>query len=505
MNKATSMFSEFEPSSKNDWLEKVRKATSDEELKSLFKDSPDGFKLGPYYDFEDLSQIDFKDSLPGSYPFVNGFSRSGFPALRAAIRMDKFMKTGQLIQEAVKFGADEIFLSGDYFGSDNELNQLLNSLDIRKTSLHADFGESNAAFAFILADEISRRGLDPKEIKGSIYVDFLGDLASRGNYDYSADESLKLLVSMLQMGREQLPSVKLLNISGSRFHEAGATAGMELGFLFAQLTEYFNLLTDKGFTPEELAKTVQIQVSVSAEDYFGSIAKLRALRILWANWAEAFEIPEDIKPQICAVSSLRNKTAFDEYSNLLRLTAEGMAAFAGGCDSLCLWPHDDSFRMPGENSLQLAGNIHHLLRYESKMQEVTDVAAGSYYIETLTDKLTDAAWVWFTECEKKGGFTASLQAKYIQGVIEIQANKEQAQFNEGKKVLIGANKYPQKQEKMMEIIQKNPSRTELKDELSILPIRARRLAENLENAKLKAETDLIRKEAEAEAGDDNEE
>lgn len=489
------MFSEFEPSDKNDWLEKVRKAASEEELKALFRESADGFTLSAYYDQTDLERIDFKDSLPGHYPFVNGFADVKYPKLRAAIRVEKFMKAAQMMQEVVRSGAEELFVTGEHFGNDNELQQLLDAVNPTETALHVDFGESNTAFTFILFDELLQRGYDPMAVKGSIGHDYLGDLAFKGNFDHSAGESLTILKSLLEFGETSLPGMRMLQVNGARYHEAGATPGMELGFLFSQLTEYFNLLTDKGFTPQQLVKQVQLHVAVTAEDYFMSIAKLRALRVLWANWAEAFGV-EGGFPEVHAVSALRNKTSFDEYNNLLRLTAEGMAAFVGGCDAITLWPHDESFRLPNSFSLRIAGNIHHLLRYECKLQQTADAAAGSYYIESLTDKLVDAAWTWFTECEKKGGFMESLKAKYIQGVIEQQANRDQDRFTEGKKILIGANKYPNRDERLSPKTEKSPVRPDFKDELSVMPLRTKRLAEKLENAKLKQETDGLRNEME---------
>lgn len=497
MSKEQPMFTEFGPSEKNDWLDKVRKAASEEELKALFSESADGFTLGAYYDHTDLDRIDFKDALPGSYPFVNGFTEARYPKLRAAVRVEKFMKAAQMMREAVRAGAEELFVTGDHFGNDNELQQLLDAVNPVETALHMDFGESNTAFTFIFFDELLQRGYDPATVKGSIGHDYLGDLAFKGNFDHSAGESLNILKSLLEFGEASLPGMRMLHVNGARYHEAGATPGMELGFLFAQLTEYFNLLTDKGFTAAQLVPQVQLHVAVSADDYFMSIAKLRALRVLWANWAEAFGIEEAVFPQVHVVSALRNKTSFDEYNNLLRLTAEGMAAFIGGCDALTLWGHDESFRLPNSFSMRIAGNIHHLLRYESKLNQTADAAAGSYYIETLTDKLTDAAWTWFTECEKKGGFMAALQAKYIQGVMEQQANREQDRFNEGKKVLVGANKYPDKAERLSSKTEKVPQRPDFKDELNVMPLRAKRLAEKLENAKLKMETDGLRTEMEA--------
>lgn len=496
MSNTAPMFPEFEPSEKNDWLEKVRKATTEEELKSLFSESTDGFTLGAYYDHTDLDRLDFKDSLPGHYPFVNGFTDTKYPKFRAAIRTEKFMKAAQMMREAVDSGAEELFVTGDHFGNDNELKLLLDAVNPTEVALHLDFGESNTAFTFIFFDELLQRGYDPAAVKGSIGHDYLGDLAFKGNYDHSAGESLNILKSLLEFGESSLPGMRMLQVNGARYHEAGATPGMELGFLFSQLTEYFDRLTEKGFTPEQLVKQTQLHVALTADDYFMSIAKLRALRVLWANWAEAYGIG-DVFPQVHAVSSLRNKTSFDEYNNLLRLTTEGMAGFIGGCDALTLRAHDDSFRLPNSFSLRMAGNIHHLLRFESKLDQAVDAAAGSYYIESLTDKLVDAAWTWFTECEKKGGFTEALHAKYIQGVIEQQANREQAGFNEGKKVLIGANKYPDKGERLSPKTEKSPQRPDMKDELSVMPLRDKRLAEKLENAKLKMETDSLRNEMEA--------
>lgn len=495
MGNSTAMFSEFEPSDKNDWLEKVRKSASEDELKALFSESADGFKLSAYYDFSDLQHLDFKDALPGNYPYINGFEKDKHPTLRAAIHIDKFMKASQMMQEAVNAGAEELFITSDHFGNDNELALLLDNFDPTKTAIHVDFGESNAAFAFILADEMAQRGFNPEQIRGSIANDFLGDLAFKGNYDYSAGESLNILKSLLEFGESGLPNVRMLQVNGAKYHEAGATPGMELGFMFAQLTEYFHQLTDKGFTAQQLAKQLQLHVAVSADDYFMSIAKLRALRVLWANWAEAYGI-ENIFPQVHAITSLRNKTAFDEYSNLLRLTTEGMAAFIGGCDAITLWPHDHTFRLPNSFSLRIAGNIHHLLKYECKLEQATDAAAGSYYLENLTDKLVDAAWTWFTECEKKGGFVASLQAKYIQGVIEQQSNKEQAHFTDGKRVLVGVNKYPDKNENLSGKVQKVTPRPDFKDDLSVMPLRTKRLSENLENAKLKMESNSLSQEME---------
>ncbi|MCG9912072.1 MAG: methylmalonyl-CoA mutase family protein [Flavobacteriales bacterium] len=494
-------FSEFESVDKQSWLNKIKKAASEEELKALFTEKPDGFTLSAYYDYSDLEHLDFKESVPGHFPYVNGFSVSSFPKLRSRIGIEKFMKAAGLIKEATAHGVNEIALVSDHFGNDNELAHLLSAVDFNKVSLHVDFGESNAAFAFVLADELNQRNIAADSVKGSIGNDFLGELAFKGNYNHSLNESVSILKSLIEFGKESLPKMKMVHVDGSAFHEAGATAGMELGFVLAKLTEYAHILSDKGVSVADLVNTLEITLSVNAEDYFTSIAKLRAFRVLWATWAESFELG-DVFPHIHVITAQRNKTSFDEYNNLLRLTAEGMAALAGGCDSLTIQAHDGTFKNSRSGSLRLASNVYHLLKHESKMTQVTDPAAGSYYIENLTDKLIDSAWKWFTECERKGGYIESLNQKFIQGVIEEQSTRDRKLFTESKKVLVGVNKFPYKDDRLSGKTELAPIPVVLNEELKVMPIKKWRLAEKLEDAKIKSETENMRNEMESTAKDD---
>jgi methylmalonyl-CoA mutase len=405
------------------------------------------------------------------------------------------MLAGQLSTEASENGADELFWNGDHFGNENESEHLFRSVNWEKTAVHAHFGESGTAFAYILADELEKRGISTQTIQGGICRDFLGHLTFSGGYDYSAAESLNVLEALLNLGKETLPGFSFLHVRGHMLHNAGATPGMELGFLFAQLTEYFDLLTDKGFSPDFLTRKLEVSLAVSADDYFASIAKLRAFRVLWATWAEQFNISESLKPAVHVVSSRRNKTAFDEYNNLLRLSAEGMAAYIGGCDSLMLIPHDDTFRKGNSFASRTAINLHHLIRLESKIGEVTDPAAGSYYLESLTEKMLDTAWIHFQECEKLGGYTAALHKKHVQGVVERAASAEQIQFNESKKIVVGANKFPAKEEQLSAKAEKGPITAEMADRQLVMPLKEKRLAEGLEAAKLRAEKEHVLRES----------
>jgi methylmalonyl-CoA mutase len=488
-------FSAFEPTDKQAWLDAVKASAGEEDIKKLVHESADGYRLSAYYDFSDLERIEFKDSLPGYFPFVNGFATGKTPKIRAFVPVEKFMLAGQLSVEAAENGAEEVFWTGDHFGNENESEHLFNSVNWEKTAVHAHFGESGTAFAYILADELEKRGMSTKTLQGGICRDFLGHLTFSGGYDYSASESLNVLVALLHLGKETLPNFSFLHVRGHLLHNAGATPGMELGFVFAQLTEYYDLLTDKGFSPDFLTQKLEVSLAVSADDYFASIAKLRAFRVLWSTWAEQFNISEALTPSVHVVSSRRNKTAFDEYNNLLRLSAEGMAAYLGGCDSLMLIPHDETFRKGNSFSSRVAINLQHLLRFESKMAEVTDPAAGSYYLESLTDKLIDTAWIHFQECEKLGGYTAALHKKHVQGLVERSASAEQILFNDSKKILVGANKFPAKEEQLSSKAEKGPISAEMADRQIVMPLKEKRLAEGLEAAKLRAEKESVLRES----------
>ena len=231
-------------------------------------------------------------------------------------------------------------------------------------------------------------------------------------------------------------------VNVSLYQETGANTITELACGLAHTNEYCNYLADQKALKD---KSLHFTFSIGS-DFFTEIAKLRAFRKLVALLQEQYQTNFNV--HIHAQTSQQNKSNLDAYTNMLRSTTEGMSAVIGGCDSLCVLPYNETFGDASEFSSRISRNQQFVFKEESYLNKVADMAAGSYYIETLTDEIAAKAWEEFKHIESKGGFIACLKSNYIQDTIKQQADALIQQFKEEKVVLVGVNKFknPKEQE-----------------------------------------------------------
>jgi methylmalonyl-CoA mutase len=180
------------------------------------------------------------------------------------------------------------------------------------------------------------------------------------------------------------------------------------------------------------------------------IAKLRAARLLWSKIIETWAAKASRKHAmfIHTSTSAWNQTVYDPYVNILRGTSASMSAVIGGADSLTVRPFDAPFRPAGPFSNRIARNTQVLLKEESYLDKVIDPAAGSYYIEKLTDTLIEGAWKLFLQVEEKGGFHKSLIDGFIQDAVRESAQTRLKNLATRRDILVGTNQYPNCHEDM---------------------------------------------------------
>jgi methylmalonyl-CoA mutase len=213
------------------------------------------------------------------------------------------------------------------------------------------------------------------------------------------------------------------------------------------------------------------------------MAKYRAYRILTKTLGDVYGI--DLGCYITASPSLRNKSLMDYNVNLLRTTTECMSAVLGGADTLCNIPYDTFFNKENEFGDRIARNQLIILKEEASLNQIGNAADGSYYVDTITKQLVEKALEIFKEIEKAGGFIQSLFEGTIQRKIKESAQQEQQDFNNGNRVLVGVNKYPnaalslQKEYEILPFVKMNPRKT------LVQPVIARRLTEELEKSEMK--------------------
>src|SRR5699024_1405208 len=188
-------------------------------------------------------------------------------------------------------------------------------------------------------------------------------------------------------------------------------------------SEYLAILTDSGTSPSDAAAMLNFTFAVGSA-YFPEIAKLRAARLLWNNLLEAYGADPEANPAyLHAQSSEWNKTLYDPYTNMLRTSAESMAAAVVGCAVLSVLSFDRHFRQPDPFSRRIARNQQLVLREESFIDKVADPAAGSYYVEQLTDQIGEQAWTIFQNIEKEGGLFQAIEDGFVQEAIQESRNR----------------------------------------------------------------------------------
>ncbi|MBI3133121.1 MAG: hypothetical protein HYZ14_00455 [Bacteroidetes bacterium] len=246
-------------------------------------------------------------------------------------------------------------------------------------------------------------------------------------------------------------TAKAVWVDGFLYGEAGAGTIQELAFTLAHLNEYVQALKDTGMDLKSINEKIILQLSVN-DNYFVNLAKFRVIRELAALLFSAYDSSYTFHtPAIFAKTSCRFNALNDRNTNFLRQTTQAMSAILGGCDVLTISTLKTT--QPDEAILnqRMAKNIQLVLREESYFDKVVDPAAGSMYIEHLTDQLIEKAWHLFKEIEQKGGLIACLQNNTIQSLIEENQTYLVEKLRSGKQTFLGVNKYPSNLEKWIPI------------------------------------------------------
>ncbi|MFS0709038.1 methylmalonyl-CoA mutase family protein [Brevundimonas sp. 2P06AA] len=234
------------------------------------------------------------------------------------------------------------------------------------------------------------------------------------------------------------PEATLFMASGRVAHEAGGSIAQELAFAASSAVAYVKAAVEAGLSVEAALKGVVLGVAVD-QTYFNSLAKIRALRLIWASVSKAFgaEVPAIIE----ARSSRRMLSARDPWPNMLRLTAAGFAGAVGGADAVVLDGFTRAAGLPDDFAKRQARNTQLILMEESNLGRVDDPASGSWYLDARTRELTEAAWAEFQVYEAEGGVIACLEGGVIQPRIARAREMAEKAFKDGAAQIVGVTKF----------------------------------------------------------------
>ncbi|MCX6252469.1 MAG: methylmalonyl-CoA mutase family protein [Bacteroidetes bacterium] len=451
------LFSEFPPVSTEQWEELIRYDLkgADYDKKLIWK-TDEGFDVRPYYRGEDLENLEYLRSLPGDYPFVRGNKnqRNNW-IIRQDFHSADLHEANRLALEAIAKGTDAVGFNVKEITTHKQINQLLEGIDLTRTGIHFISSRSYPLTLELFIYEVGHRQLGGEKISGSINFDPISFLLLTGNSCFSGNNNFEEAEYLINTAYKRLPEMKVITVNGHYYQDAGSTLVQELAFSLASGHEYLSELVSKGFSADVIAPRIQFCLATGS-DYFLEIAKLRAARLLWAKIVEQYH-PENqgsMNMFIHSVTSMRNKTIYDPFVNMLRTTTEGMAAAIGNADSISILPFDLTYKDPDDFSLRIARNQQLIFKEESHLDKTIDPAAGSYYIESLTDSIAFQAWNLFKLVEEKGGMIACIKSGFVQVEVEKSCRKKSTDIIQRKTVSIGTNQYPNLLENMLEKIER---------------------------------------------------
>ncbi len=448
------LFEEFPDISTQQWEEKISEDLkgADYERKLVWK-TVEGLSIKPYYRSEDLYQLKHIQSLPNEFPYVRGKKVSDNSwDIREDLAETDPVKANIEAQNALTRGAEAIGFNAEKITNREDLRVLLDGIDPTQNAVHFQHSSNYKPLFRDLTTLAKELNWPTENVKGSLNFDPLAFYLLYGKFYGSAKENYRDAIELIQYG-ETFNNFRLITINAQHYHNAGAHNVQEIAFALSQANEYLASLTDEGASIDEIAPKMQFTISVGS-NYFLEIAKLRAIKMLWAQIVEQYQPKnsESLKMNLHVVTSQWNKSIYDSHVNLLRTTTETMAAAIAGADSITVEPFDHTFKKSDQFSSRIARNQQIVLKHESYFNKVADPAAGSYYVENITDSMADAAWKLFVEIEKDGGFVKAVEKGFIKTEIEKTCQKRDMDIAMRKQIFVGVNQYPNLQEKMLDKI-----------------------------------------------------
>ncbi len=454
MSTKNTLFSEFESVSSKQWKQQIQYELKGADYnETLVWESPEGIKVKPFYHNDEDGKT-FENNTPLK-PFAivqNIFVHD------VKLSNQRALDTLNRGAEIIRFTIESVSIA---------IEDLMQNLPLENTTYYFNLPFLSNEYCTSIQEYAFKN-----KFNFVILIDPIGQLAKDGNWFDSFEKDFENLQTITSNS-----SIPVIKIDGGLYQNAGATIVQQLAYTLAHVNEYFNRIPN-------LNHPISIEVSVGT-NYFFEIAKLRALRILFNTLSKEYQ--HDFECNLIATPSKRNKTIYDYNVNMLRTTTECMSAILGGANAVANLPYDALYHKDNEFGDRIARNQLLILKHESFFDKVKNAADGAYYIESLTEQLAEKALVLFKEMEEKGGFLALLKEGVIQRKISESAQKEQDLIDSGKEVLLGTNKYPNKNDRMKNDLELYPFLKQNPRKTLITPIFEKRLAEKLEQERLSQE------------------
>jgi len=457
---------------RKEWEEKVlNKYIKRGERRETFE-TPSNIPLKHIYGPGDLKNINYLEDLgfPGNPPFTRGvypnMYRGRIWTMRQYGGFADASKTNERFKYLISQGQKGLSIAFDLptqmgYNSDNKIclgevgrvgvtvnslrdfEQVFEGIPLDKVSTSMTI---NAPTSVLLAMYIvvgEKQGIKPEQLIGTVQNDILKEYIARGTYIYPPKPSLRLVADVIEYCSKKLPRFNTISISGYHMREAGCNAIQEIAFTIADGIAYVEEVLSRGVDIDEFAPRLSFFFTTH-NNFFEEIAKLRAVRKLWAKiMKDRFHAkdPNSMRLRFHTQTAGVTLTAQQPNVNIIRVTLQALAAILGGTQSLHTCGADEALAIPTEDSVRLSLRTQQVLAYESGVTDVVDPLGGSYYIEYLTSKLEEKALEYIEKIDAIGGISTAIESGFIQREIQNNAYHDQKKIEAGINQVIGVNTY----------------------------------------------------------------
>ena len=475
-------------SKKKEWLEGsyARSLQRSPERDYPFQTS-DGAPVQPIYSPEDMDGWDYLHQLgfPSQFPFTRGVQPTmyrgrlwtmrqyaGFGDAQESNRRYRYLlEQGQTglsvafdLPTQIGYDSDDPLAEGEVgkvgvaIASLADMELLVEGIPLEKATTSMTI---NATAAILLAFYVAvakKQGADLTKIGGTTQHDVLKEYIARGTYIFPPQGSMRLVTDVFAWCKENLPQWNTISISGYHMREAGCTAVQEVAFTFANANAYVQAALDVGLQFDEFAPRLSFFFA-SYTNLLEEVAKFRAARRLWARIARdrfGAKDPRSMMLRFHTQTGGATLTAQQPENNIIRTAVQALAAVLGGTQSLHTNSMDEALALPTEKAVQLALRTQQVIAYESGVSDVIDALGGSYYVESLTDRIEEEAVKYIERIEDLGGALRAIEMGFQQREIQESSYRTQMEIDNGRRIVVGLNRFTTDEEKQPDLLRVRP-------------------------------------------------
>jgi len=418
--------------------------------------------------YADVRPVDPRIGFPGEYPYTRGVHPTMYRARPWTIRQVAGFGTAENTNERYKYllAHGETGLSTDFdlptllgYDSDHpiavpeigKIGVAVDTIDdVRLLMKDIPLGEVSTSYtinasAFVLMGMYEvvakEQGVAADRITGTIQNDILKEYTAQNEYIYPPAEAVKLVVDTMEYAAQAMPRYNPVSVSGYHIRDAGSNAIQELAFTLGAAHCYVTEAVKRGLSADFVAPRVSFFWNIQ-NDFFEEIAKFRAARRLWArmmrDWVGAKD-PRSWMMRAHAQNSGASLTAQQPDNNIARTAVQALAGILGGTQSLHTNSKDEAFQIPSEGAIKIAVRTQQILALESRVTDVVDPLAGSYYVEHLTDRLEEEAESLIREVLGRGGMVRSIEDGFIQRQVADTSAAFQQAIEAKEEYVVGVN------------------------------------------------------------------